>query len=125
MQYATDSGPDWKAAAEPTATIDPLRSSRCGSAARHSRNAPVRLVRSTLSHPSGVCVSTEPEREMPAFGTARSRPPRPATVSATTRSASAGSPVSPTATSVRPPAASMLAATSRSGSSRRPLSATA
>ena len=97
----------------------PFRSSRCGIAARATRKAPTRFARSTASKLSGVCSSTDPEREMPAFRTRASRPPRAATVSATMRSASAGAAVADA-----PRGRRSRRRRRGSGASRRPLTAT-
>ena len=119
VEYAAECGPAVSAAADEMPISEPLRSITCGNAARATRNGAMVFVRSTRSKLSGVCSSTEPECEMPAFSTAQSSPPSAATVSATTRSAVAGSLMSPTIAT--PP---MSPATAAIGSGRRPFTAT-
>ena len=64
-QYDAQPGPATQAFVDATVTTAPRRASRCGSAARATRNAPVRLMRSTASHASGESSPTGAEAPTP------------------------------------------------------------
>ena len=84
-----------QAASDETATTQPPRCSRWGSAARAARKAPVRLVRSTASQPSGVWSTTLPECDDAGAVDQRVEAAQLLDGGADGRSAPAGSPQSP------------------------------
>src|SRR5438552_16767387 len=74
--YDAQPGPAWHPLVELTLTIDPRDTIRCGSAARASRNGPVRLMRSVESHPSGVSSPTAALAPTPWLQIKASRRPK-------------------------------------------------
>src|SRR6185437_598196 len=103
------------AAIEATDTTAPRLASRCGSAARATAYAPVRLTAIMAAKSAADSSATPPGYITPALSTSPSSPPSSATATATSRCAASGSAMSQV-TAIAP----VSAATAASGSARRP-----
>src|SRR5205823_7059904 len=89
-QYEAQPGPACQAFVDETLTIAPRRSTRCGSAARASRNGPVKLILTVASQPAGVSSPTAALSPTPWLHTRTSRPPNAETTDATAVPAPSG-----------------------------------